>query len=85
MATILGGISILSEVYGVIGSYKLGGIVPSRFGMAIALACLYSLIGILLSLFTLRDRDAYKIFSILGVLLNGVVLLAAAFLLWLSN
>ena len=85
IATVLGAISLLSEIYAIISSYVKEGNVPGRYGVAGALSVLYALIGICISLYLLRDKENFLFFSVVGLILCGAALMIAAFLLWIPT
>jgi multisubunit Na+/H+ antiporter MnhB subunit len=79
MSTILGGISLVSLGIVTYLSYSQGG------GVTGALATIYSLIGLILGILTLREKDIYRIFPVLGTVLNVVALGGVSFLLYLGS
>ena len=83
MSAILGVISLVSLIYGIAGSYLLGGEVPMKFGVACALATLYSLVGWFLGVMAVRIPASFRLTGIIGIILNSASLLIAAFLLWI--
>ncbi len=84
MATILGTISLVSLCVVVFLSYKKGGDVPAGYGMTGLLAILFSLIGLLLGLVTVREKENYRLFPCLGLVLNLLSLAGGGFLLYLG-
>lgn len=85
MSTILGGISVLSFAFGIIRSFVLSGDITGRFGFAGALAVLYAITGLILSLISFKKKESFHLFAVIGVVLNTVSLLVAGFLLWLPE
>lgn len=85
MATILGGISLVAIVYGIIASFTMGGVIPHRYGVAAILAFIYTMVGLILSLYSFKIPESFHLFSIIGTVLNGICLLAEAFLLWIAG
>ena len=83
MSVILGGISLLSILYGMFSSFLLGGEIPARYGVAGALATLYAVVGLCMALFSLKDGDSFHLFGVLGTILNGCTLLFVVFVLWI--
>ena len=75
MSTILGGISLVSLGIVTYLSYSVTGV----------LATIYSLIGLILGILTLREKDIYRIFPVLGTILNVVALGGVSFLLYLGS
>ncbi len=83
MSAILGLVSLASLIYGIAGSYMLGGEVPMSFGAGCALATLYALAGWLMGVMAVRTPDSFKATGTIGIILNSISLLIAAFLLWI--
>ena len=79
MSTILGIISLISMGIVTYLSYRGGGVMHG------VLATIYSLIGLILGIVTLRDKDIYRIFPVLGTVFNFVALAGISFLLYLGN
>ena len=70
MATILGVISLSSLGIMVFLSYRNGGKVGAGFGAGALLAALYSTIGMILGLVTVQEKERYRLFPVLGMVLN---------------
>lgn len=70
MSTILGVVSLASLVVAVLLSYRKGGEAAAGLGVAGILALLYSLVGIVLGIRTVRNKNYYRLFPVLGTLLN---------------
>ncbi len=85
MSTVLGTVSLASYVYGIIRSFMLVGNISPRFGVGGFLALIYSLVGAVLSLYSFKLKDTFHLFSAIGLALNVLSLLVAAFILWLPN
>jgi hypothetical protein len=82
MSTILGGISLVSLGIVTYLSYSQGGVMHGGYGVTGVLATIYSLIGLILGILTLREKDIYRIFPVLGTILNVVALGGVSFLLY---
>lgn len=85
MATILGIISIVSMIIVIYLTYLKNGEATVGYGMTGVLATIFSLIGLCLGLVTIREKENYKLFPILGTVLNVLVLLGMAFILYLGR
>jgi len=85
MATVLGAISLIAIVYGIIASFTMAGAVPHRYGAALILTLVYTVVGLVMALYSFKIQEAFHLFSIIGTVLNGVCLLAEAFLLWIAG
>ena len=82
MSTILGGISLVSLGIVTYLSYSQGGVMHGGYGVTGVLATIYSLIGLILGILTLREKG---IFPVLGTILNVVALGGVSFLLYLGS
>ena len=74
--------AIMSTILGVI---SLGGVMHGGYGVTGVLATVYSLIGLILGVLTLRDKDIYRFFPVLGTILNVISLGGISFLLYLGS
>lgn len=70
MSTILGIISLASLGTVVFLAYQSGGEAEVGFGFTGVLALVFSLVGAGLGIFTVRDKNYYRLFPVLGTLLN---------------
>ncbi len=70
MAAILGGISLLALGAVVSVSYLEAGEVPVSYGFTGLFATLFSLVGLCLGVVTASDKNYYRLFPVLGILLN---------------
>ena len=85
MSTILGVISLVSLGIVTYLSYSQGGVMHGGYGVTGVLATVYSLIGLILGVQTLRDKDIYRFFPVLGMILNVISLGGISFLLYLGS
>ena len=79
------GISLVSLGIVTYLSYSQGGVMHGGYGVTGVLATIYSLIGLILGILTLREKDIYRIFPVLGTILNVVALGGVSFLLYLGS
>ena len=85
MSTILGAISLVAIIYGIIASFTMAGEIPHRYGVAAILALAYTVVGLVLALYSFKLQESFHLFGIIGTILNGICLLAEAFLLWIAG
>ncbi len=85
MATILGIISLASLGTMVFLSYRQGGNVRSGYGAAALLAALYSTVGLVLGLAAIQRKEYYRVFPVLGILLNLAALVGIGLILYLGS
>ncbi len=82
MAVILGILSIVTLVTAVYLSYQQGGISSVRYGAAGLLAVVFMMAGMGLSLYSMTERDTFKLFPILGIVLNTVAICILSLILY---
>ena len=70
MATILGSISLVSLGIVLFMSYRSAGEAAVGFGFTGFLATVFSLIGLGLGIATVRDKNYYRLFPVLGMVVN---------------
>lgn len=74
MSVALGAISLISLGIVIFLAYGSGGEAAVKFGFTGLLALLFSLVGFFLGILTLRDKTYYRLFPVLGTLLNVAAL-----------
>lgn len=82
MSTVFGILSLVSLAIVVYLSYRKGGAVPVNYGMTGALAALFSLLGLILAVSAVRQRDCYRLFTVLGIVLNLLTLAGVSGILY---
>lgn len=85
MSAALGGLCIFSLIAVTFLSYKKGGEVPNGYGFTGLFVLIFSLIGLLLGVITVREKDMFKLFPILGIVLNTIALLGIGFMVYVGN
>ena len=85
MSMILGIISLLSMLVVIYLTFQNGGKTQKGYGLTGLFAAIYTLIGLVLGCVTLKDKGNYKLFPIIGIVLNGLVLIGIFFLLYLGR
>lgn len=70
MSVALGAISLISLCIVVFLAYRGGGEAAVKYGFTGLLALLFSLVGLMLGILTLGDKTYYRLFPVLGILLN---------------
>lgn len=82
MSVILGILSVGTLLSAVYLSYVKGGVSSERYGAAAVLASLFMIVGIGLSVYSLSERDTFKLFPVLGVILNFLALCIVSIILY---
>lgn len=84
MSTILGVISNGSLAIVIYLAYLSGGNAPISYGLTGLLAVIFSLIGLILGVLTAQEKERFKLFPILGIVLNLIALGILVFLVQLG-
>lgn len=82
MATILGVITILSLIAVTHLSFMQKGNAPISYGLTGLLSMLMSLMGLVLGVITVLEKNYYKLFPALGIILNLVSLIGVGFIVY---
>ena len=84
MASILGTIAIVSVGLAVYLTYLNKGVAPMQYGTVILLSLLFAIVGLVLAIRACMEKDIYRLFPVLGIILNGITILAGGFILYLG-
>lgn len=84
MSTLLGLIAVVSMVLAVYCTYLDKGNAPMQYGMVVLLSVIYAMTGMLLGVKSLLEKDIFKLFPIMGIVLNVLAVLAGGFILYLG-
>ena len=84
MSTILGVISTASMVVVIYLSFLLRGETPISYGLTVLLSLLMSVVGEVLGLVTVFERDRFKLFPIVGIVLNLAAIAIVAFVFYMG-
>lgn len=82
MATVLGVISLSGLGVAVFQSYVSAGDVTVSYGFTGLIATLFSMVGLSLGMATVRDKNYYRFFPVLGILLNLAALGSISLILY---
>ena len=82
MATILGIISLVSLGIVVFRAYLGDGETTVGYGFTGLLATLFSFVGLCIGIVTVKERDYYRLFPVLGILLNLLALGSVSLILY---
>lgn len=85
MSTILGIISTVSLGIVVYLTYRHGGEATVGYGVTGLLATIFSIIGLILGVLTVRVKEYYRLFPWLGIALNLVALGSISFMLYFGS
>lgn len=82
MATILGILSLGALAFVVVSSYLSAGEAGMNYGYTGLLATLFSLVGLCLGIVTVKDKNYYRFFPVMGILLNLAALGSVSLILY---
>ena len=84
MSTLLGLIAVVSVAAAVYFTYLENGVAPMQYGMVILLSVIYSMIGMVLGVRSLLEKDIFKLFPIIGIVLNVIAAIEGGIILYLG-
>lgn len=84
MSTLLGFIAVVSMVAAIYFTYLEKGAAPMQYGMVIFLSVLYAVIGIVIGIRALLEKDIFRFFSIVGIVFNVLAVLGGGAILYLG-
>ena len=83
-STVLGALSVATIVYAVLLSFRNGGEAQAKYGVAVLICTIYSVAGLVLGIMSRMERDIFKLFPNLGIILNVLSLIWVGLLLYFS-
>ncbi|MBQ8231918.1 MAG: hypothetical protein IJZ34_08345 [Lachnospiraceae bacterium] len=84
MGTILGMISLVSLGIVIFLSYQKNGETPVSYGLTGLLATIFSMIGLIIGILTLQEKENFRLFPWLGTILNVLALAVIGVLLYVG-
>ena len=84
MASILGTIAMVSVGLAIYLTYLNKGVAPMQYGTVILLSLLFAIVGLVLAIRACMEKDIYRLFPVLGIILNSITILAGGFILYLG-
>ncbi len=81
MSTILGCLSVGTLLAAVFFTYRDGGQAQPRYAAAALLAAIFSVAGFILGIMSRLERDIFKLFPNLGIILNLIAIVFVVFVL----
>jgi len=84
MATILGIISMVFMSIVIFMAYRSAGETTVGYGVIGLLSTIFSMVGLILGVITVRDNSYYRIFPVLGIVLNLLVLAGISLILYVG-
>lgn len=84
MASILGIISLASIGLAVYLTYQKKGAAPMQYGTVVLLSLVFAVAGLVLGVRACMEKDIYRFFPVLGMILNSLTVAAGGFILYLG-
>ena len=84
MAAILGVIANVSILLAVYFTFQNKGVAPMQYGTVILLSLVFAAVGFVLGIRSNLEKDIYRLFPVLGIVLNSMALLAGGFILYIG-
>ena len=84
MSAILGAVSVGAIVTAVVFTYRDGGQAQLRYAAAALVAAIFSVVGLILGIMSRFERDIFKLFPNLGIILNLLSIIFVVFILVLG-
>ena len=84
MSAILGIISVGALIAAVVFTYNDGGQAQMRYAAAALVAAIFSVVGLVLGIMSRMEKDIFKLFPNLGIVLNSLSIAFVIFILVLG-
>lgn len=84
MSSILGIISMAAIYLSIYLTYLNKGSAPMQYGSVILLALIFAVTGLVLGILACMEKDIYKVFPVMGIVLNCLTVVAVGFILYIG-
>lgn len=84
LSAVLGCISVTTYILAVVLTYKNGGQALMQYAAAAFVAAIFSVVGLVLGIMSRFEKDIFKFFPNMGIILNALAVLFVAFLIVLN-
>ncbi len=85
MSTFFGALSLLSLIAVVYLTYRRAGEATGGYGFTGLFIFLFSIIGMILGIVSVREKDRFKFFPILGIVLNVIAFVGIGAIVYIGN
>ena len=85
MSSVFGALSSISLIGLIYLSYQKGGMVPVNYGIAGILVLIFAVIGAVLGVLSMQEKDKYKLFVWIGLILNFMVIASISGVLYAGS
>ena len=69
---------------GYIFTDKNKGAAPMQYGSVILLSMVFSIVGMVLGILAMLEKDIFRMFPVLGIVLNSLTLIAGCMILYIG-
>ena len=84
MSAILGVIACVSVCLAVYLTSQNKGAAPMQYGSVILLSMVFSIVGMVLGILAMLEKDIFRMFPVLGIILNSLTLIAGCMILYIG-
>ena len=84
LSAVLGCISVTTYILAVVFTYKNGGQALMQYAAAAFVAAIFSVVGLVLGIMSRFEKDIFKFFPNVGIILNTLAVLFVTFLIVLN-
>ena len=85
LSTFFGALSCISLIVLIYLSYLKKGIAPFNYGIAGILALVFAIVGMVLAVLAVREKEKFLIFGWIGVALNALAILGVSGILYAGS
>jgi len=85
MSSVFGFLSMISMVVLIYLSYLRRGEVPVNYGIAVILILIFGIVGLVLGILAMQEREKFKFFAIMGLVLNGLAIFSVSAVLYAGS
>lgn len=85
MSTVFGALSMTSMIVLIYLSYRLRGEVPVNYGIAVMLILVFGIVGLVLGVLAMQEREKFRFFAIMGLVLNGLAIFSVSAVLYAGS
>ena len=85
MSTVFGALSMISMIVLIYLSYRRGGVVPVNYGIAVMLILVFGIVGLVLGILAMQEREKFRFFAIMGLVLNGLAIFSVSAVLYAGS
>ena len=85
VSTILGIISGISLIVVIYLTFRQGGVAPVKYGVSTLFITIFSIIGFILGILSIKESDRYRLFCILGTIINFIIIACISGILYMGS